>query len=36
MDGAMQSRVLRDGLSLLPRVQTPGEIVRLPYDWVKM
>jgi D-proline reductase (dithiol) PrdB len=36
MDATMQSRVLRDGLSLLPGVQTPGEIVRLPYDWVKV
>ena len=35
MDATMQSRVLRDALSLLPEAQTPGEIVRLPYDWVK-
>jgi len=35
MDATMQSRVLRDALSLLPNAQTPGEIVRLPYDWVK-
>ncbi len=35
MDASMQSRVLRDSLSLLHTVKTPGEIVYLPYDWVK-
>ncbi len=35
MDASMQSRVLRDALSLLHAVQAPGEIVHLPYEWVK-
>lgn len=36
MDGSMQSRVLRDALALIETVQTPGEIVNLPYDWIKL
>jgi D-proline reductase (dithiol) PrdB len=36
MDASMQSRILRDALSLLHTVQTPGEIVTLPYDWIKL
>ena len=35
MDATMQSRVLRDALSLIHAVQTPGEAVNLPYDWIK-
>jgi D-proline reductase (dithiol) PrdB len=35
MDVAMQLRVLRDALSLIDTATTPGEVVRLPYDWVK-
>jgi D-proline reductase (dithiol) PrdB len=35
MDTAMQLRVLRDALSLLDTAKVPGEIVRLPYDWIK-
>jgi D-proline reductase (dithiol) PrdB len=35
MDTAMQLRVLRDALSLLETAKVPGEIVRLPYDWIK-
>ena len=35
MDASMQSRILRDALSLLHAVQAPGEIVHLPYEWVK-
>jgi D-proline reductase (dithiol) PrdB len=35
MDTAMQLRVLRDALSLLETAGVPGEIVRLPYDWIK-
>ncbi len=36
MDTSMHLRVLRDALSLLDTVHTPGTIVRLPYDWVKV
>jgi D-proline reductase (dithiol) PrdB len=35
MDAPMQLRVLRDALSLIDTVKTPGEIVPLPYDWIK-
>ena len=35
MDASMQLRVLRDALSLLETAKAPGEIVRLPYDWIK-
>jgi D-proline reductase (dithiol) PrdB len=35
MDTAMQLRVLRDALSLIDTVKTPGGIVYLPYDWIK-
>jgi len=35
MDTAMQSRILKDALSLINSVSTPGEIVHLPYDWMK-
>jgi hypothetical protein len=31
----MQLRVLRDALSLIDTVKTPGTVVRLPYDWAK-
>lgn len=36
MEASMQLRVLRDALSLIDTVKTPGEIVYLPYDWVKV
>ncbi len=36
MDASMQARVLRDALSLVETMQTPGEIVTLPYDWIKL
>jgi len=36
MDAPMQSRVLRDALGLIDSVTTPGEIVDLPYEWVKI
>jgi D-proline reductase (dithiol) PrdB len=36
MDNAMQLRVLKDALSMIESVQTPGELVTLPYDWVKI
>jgi len=36
MDASMQSRVLRDALTLIETVQTPGEIVNLSYDWIKL
>ncbi len=36
MDASMQSRVLRDALTLIENVRTPGEIVNLPYDWIKL
>jgi D-proline reductase (dithiol) PrdB len=35
MDAPMQLRVLRDALSLIDTVRTPGEIVHLPYEWIK-
>jgi D-proline reductase (dithiol) PrdB len=36
MDTSMQLRVLRDALSLLDTVTTPGEIVCLPYEWANI
>jgi D-proline reductase (dithiol) PrdB len=36
MDAPMQLRVLRDALSLIESVKVPGEIVKLPYDWIKL
>ncbi len=36
MDTPMQTRVLRDALALIDAVKTPGELVSLPYDWVKV
>ncbi len=35
MDTPMQLRVLRDALSLIESVKVPGEVVKLPYDWIK-
>jgi D-proline reductase (dithiol) PrdB len=35
MDASMQLRVLRDALSLFETAKAPGEIVHLPYDWIK-
>ncbi|NWG13037.1 MAG: hypothetical protein HXY20_05820 [Acidobacteria bacterium] len=36
MDTPMHSRILKDALNLLETVQAPGEIVDLPYEWVKV
>ncbi len=36
MDAPMQTRILRDALNLIDSVKTPGELVSLPYDWVKV
>jgi D-proline reductase (dithiol) PrdB len=36
MDAPMQTRILRDALSVLDSAKTPGEILDLPYDWVKV
>ncbi len=35
MDTAMHLRVLRDALSLIENARTPGELVTLPYEWIK-
>jgi D-proline reductase (dithiol) PrdB len=35
LDAAMQLRILRDALSLIESIRTPGEVVPLPYDWMK-
>ena len=35
MDAPMQLRILRDALALIELVKAPGEIVKLPYDWIK-
>ncbi len=36
MDTPMHSRILKDALNLLETVQTPGEIVDLPYEWARI
>jgi D-proline reductase (dithiol) PrdB len=36
MDTAMQLRVLRDALSLIDTIKTPGEVVSLPYEWANI
>ncbi len=36
MDAPMQTRILRDALSAIDSTRTPGEIIALPYDWVKV
>jgi D-proline reductase (dithiol) PrdB len=36
MDTTMQLRVLRDALSLIDTVKTPGEVVSLPYEWANI
>lgn len=36
MDNAMQLRVLRDALSMIETAKTPGEILNLPYDWIRV
>ena len=36
MDTSMHSRVLKDALALLETATTPGEVVDLPYEWVKV
>ena len=35
LESPMHLRVLRDALSLIETVKTPGTVVRLPYDWTK-
>lgn len=35
LDHPTQSRILRDALSLLETARNPGEILGLPYDWIK-
>jgi D-proline reductase (dithiol) PrdB len=35
MDAPMQLRVLRDALSLVDAAKAPGDVIHLPYDWVK-
>jgi D-proline reductase (dithiol) PrdB len=35
MDTPMQLRILRDALSLIDTIKMPGDIVSLPYDWIK-
>lgn len=36
MDTSMQLRVLRDALSLIDTVKTPGQVVSLPYEWANI
>ena len=36
MDTSMQLRVLRDALSLIDSVKTPGQVVSLPYEWANI
>jgi glycine/betaine/sarcosine/D-proline reductase family selenoprotein B len=36
MDAPMQARILKDALLLLDSVQTPGEVITLPYEWIKL
>ena len=36
LDAAMQLRILRDALSLIDTAKKPGEVVHLPYDWIKV
>jgi D-proline reductase (dithiol) PrdB len=35
MDTPMHSRVLKDALALIESAKAPGEVVDLPYDWIK-
>ncbi len=35
LDAPMQLRVLRDALSFIETAKAPGEIVHLPYEWIK-
>ena len=35
MDSSMQARILRDTLDLFHRLEKPGEVVALPYYWVR-
>lgn len=35
MDTSMQTRILKDALSLIETVKTPGEIISLPYNWIQ-
>jgi hypothetical protein len=36
MDTPMHSRVLKDALALIDSAQAPGEVVDLPYDWIRV
>jgi D-proline reductase (dithiol) PrdB len=36
MDTPMHSRILKDALALIHAVQTPGEVVELPYEWIRV
>jgi D-proline reductase (dithiol) PrdB len=36
MDAPMQARILKDALLLLDAIQTPGDVVTLPYEWIKL
>ena len=36
MDAPMQLRVLRDALTQIGSVKTPGEVISLPYEWANM
>jgi D-proline reductase (dithiol) PrdB len=36
MDTPMHSRVLKDALALIESAKAPGEVVDLPYDWIKV
>jgi len=35
MDTPMHSRILKDALALIDTVQTPGEVVELPFEWIR-
>jgi len=36
MDTPMHSRVLKDALALIDSARAPGEVVDLPYDWIRV
>ncbi|MBZ5496844.1 MAG: hypothetical protein LAP85_10620 [Acidobacteriia bacterium] len=36
MDAPMQERILKDALQLLESVETPGQVLTLPYEWVRL
>jgi hypothetical protein len=35
MDVPMQTRILKDALLLIEAAKMPGEVVTLPFDWIK-